>query len=208
MPLLLAQSLKGDSVDLHTAVQEEGDRLLVSDLTLDRKVEVLLKLRKYKLVKREEGKEGEFLTIKSPKGENLLVWAVTGVETIGVQYINQLAKEFKARELEGGIMISNGKYTYSARTNAGKKEVELIPPNFPSFNIFEHHLVPEHEILSPEEKEKVLEQFRVKPYQLPLIRESDPIVKVIGAKPGDLIRIVRKSPTAGEYVSYRYVAEG
>ncbi|MEM2110670.1 MAG: DNA-directed RNA polymerase subunit H [Candidatus Bathyarchaeia archaeon] len=83
-----------------------------------------------------------------------------------------------------------------------------MPPEFPSFDIFKHELVPKHEILTPEEKAKVLEQYRVEVYQLPRIRTTDPVVRVIGAKPGDLIKIIRKSPTAGEHISYRYVVEG
>jgi len=181
---------------------------LISDTILDRKVKVLTDLRSYKLLEREEGKEGEFMTIKNRKGKKLLVWAIVGVETIGIRYVNQLSKKVESQGLDGGIIISNGKYTYSARSNAPKRGVELIPPTFPSFNIFEHYLVPKHEILSPEEKKDVLKKYRVEPYQFPLIKTSDPIAKVIGARFGDLIRIVRKSPTAGEYVSYRYVVEG
>ncbi|MDH7606708.1 MAG: DNA-directed RNA polymerase subunit H [Candidatus Bathyarchaeota archaeon] len=75
------------------------------------------------------------------------------------------------------------------------------------FDIFEHKLVPKHEILTPEERETVLAQYRVKPYQLPQIKASDPAVKAIGAKPGDILRIIRKSPTAGEHIAYRYVVE-
>lgn len=181
---------------------------MISDPILDKKVEVLTDLRSYKLLEREEGKEGEFMTIRNRKGKKMLVWAIVGVETIGIRYVNQLSKKVESQGLDGGIIISNGKYTYSARSNAPKRGVELIPPTFPSFNIFEHYLVPKHEILSPEEKEEVLKKYRVEPYQFPLIKTSDPIAKVIGARFGDLIRIVRKSPTAGEYVSYRYVVEG
>ncbi|MEM3722628.1 MAG: DNA-directed RNA polymerase subunit H, partial [Candidatus Bathyarchaeia archaeon] len=55
--------------------------------------------------------------------------------------------------------------------------------------------------------EKLLAQYRVKPYQLPQIKASDPAAKAIGAKPGDILRIIRKSPTAGEHIAYRYVVE-
>ncbi|MEM2104744.1 MAG: DNA-directed RNA polymerase subunit H [Candidatus Bathyarchaeia archaeon] len=75
------------------------------------------------------------------------------------------------------------------------------------FDIFEHALVPKHEILKGEEREKLLLQYKVKPYQLPQIKASDPAAKAIGAKPGDILRIVRKSPTAGEHTAYRYVVE-
>ncbi|RLI08227.1 DNA-directed RNA polymerase subunit H [Candidatus Bathyarchaeota archaeon] len=85
--------------------------------------------------------------------------------------------------------------------------IELIPKEFPSFNIFKHEMVPEHRILSPEEARAVLEKYRVKPYQLPWIRASDPAVIAIGARPGDIIEIRRKSETAGEAIFYRYVVD-
>ncbi|MCF8884561.1 MAG: DNA-directed RNA polymerase subunit H [Nitrososphaerota archaeon] len=78
----------------------------------------------------------------------------------------------------------------------------------PKFSILEHELVPEHRILSPEEAEQVLKKYGVRPQQLPYILVSDPVVKEIGAKPGDIIEIKRKSPTAGEAVYYRVVVTG
>ncbi|MEM2226028.1 MAG: DNA-directed RNA polymerase subunit H [Candidatus Bathyarchaeia archaeon] len=74
-------------------------------------------------------------------------------------------------------------------------------------DILKHVLVPTHILLSEEEKRKVLEEYRIKPYQLPYIRASDPVAKAIGAKKGDVIKIIRKSPTAGESVAYRYVVD-
>ncbi|MCD6592184.1 MAG: DNA-directed RNA polymerase subunit H [Thaumarchaeota archaeon] len=76
-------------------------------------------------------------------------------------------------------------------------------PEEPS--ILEHFLVPKHRILSPEEAKQVLERYKVKPHQLPYILASDPVVKAIGAKPGDIIEIIRDSPTAGKAVYYRLV---
>lgn len=75
------------------------------------------------------------------------------------------------------------------------------------FNIFEHERVPKHVILKKEEVEELLKRYSVKPYQLPYIRETDPAAKAIGAKKGDIVKIIRRSSTAGEVVVYRYVVE-
>lgn len=72
---------------------------------------------------------------------------------------------------------------------------------------FEHELVPQHTILSKKEIEELLAKYRIKPYQLPSIRASDPAVLAIEAKPGDVLKIVRRSSTAGEIVVYRHVVE-
>ncbi len=73
------------------------------------------------------------------------------------------------------------------------------------FNILEHELVPKHEVVPPEEAVRILRELGVSPPQLPWIRVTDPVVQAIGAKPGDIVRIYRKSPTSGEVVVYRYV---
>ncbi len=74
-------------------------------------------------------------------------------------------------------------------------------------DIFCHELVPKHELLSKEEAEKLLKKLNIYPEQLPWIKKSDPAAVAIGAKPGDIVKIIRKSPTAGETVVYRYVID-
>lgn len=71
--------------------------------------------------------------------------------------------------------------------------------------IFIHELVPKHEILSKEEKEKLLSNLKITPEQLPRILEDDPVAVEIGAKSGDILKIIRKSETAGESIYYRLV---
>lgn len=75
-------------------------------------------------------------------------------------------------------------------------------------DILAHELVPKHILLNKKEAEKMLKQYRIAPYQLPYIKSSDAGALAIGAKPGDIVKIVRKSPTASEAVAYRYVIEG
>jgi DNA-directed RNA polymerase subunit H (RpoH/RPB5) len=175
----------------------------------ERKARVLIKLRGYRLLKREELKNAISFKVRMVKDKkNALIWCILTDGAVGVQYINQLKKAMKEAEVDKGIIVTRGRYTQAAKVNAKKSGIELIPRIFPSFNIFDHKLVPKHEILTPDEKEKLLAQYKVQPYQLPRIMASDPAAKAIGAKPGDIVRIIRDSPTAGKYVAYRYVVEG
>jgi DNA-directed RNA polymerase subunit H len=76
------------------------------------------------------------------------------------------------------------------------------------FDMLAHELVPKHYIVSEEEKQKIIEKYRItKLSQFPQIKASDPVIKAIGAKPGDLIKIIRKSNIAKEVVYYRLVVE-
>jgi DNA-directed RNA polymerase subunit H len=51
----------------------------------------------------------------------------------------------------------------------------------------------------------LLSTYHLTREQLPKIYHDDPSVKAIKAKPADVIRIVRESPTAGRAESYRLV---
>jgi len=81
---------------------------------------------------------------------------------------------------------------------ASKKNPILVP---------DHAYVPKHEIMTKKEAEEVLEKFNCKPTELPLIFVNDPAIIGLGVKPGDMIKITRKSSTAGESLYYRYVVE-
>jgi DNA-directed RNA polymerase subunit H len=174
----------------------------------ERKAEVLIKLRGYKLVKKQKHDDAIGYIVEIPKEkQKALVWCVPGETTVGINSINRLSKAMKDAELERGIIVTDGRYTHAVKQGAKKKKIELLPKTFPAFDIFQHKLVPKQEILTEEERTELLSKFRVKPYQLPQISSVDPTVKAIGARPGDVLRVIRKSPTAGEHTAYRYVVE-
>lgn len=75
-------------------------------------------------------------------------------------------------------------------------------------NVINHFLVPLHEKMSEEEKQKFLEEKNVSSKQLPQILSSDAAIKNLNASVGDVIKITRKSPTAKEITAYRVVIEG
>ena len=73
-------------------------------------------------------------------------------------------------------------------------------------NPLKHYLVPAHEIIPRDQHEVLMKGLYItQKSQFPLIRyHDDPITRVIGAVPGDLIKITRPSPSAGEYIVYRF----
>jgi len=75
-------------------------------------------------------------------------------------------------------------------------------------DILKHELVPKHTILNEKEKEELFKKYGITIKQLPRILGSDPVIKVLNGQPGDVIKIVRKSPTAKETVYYRVVVKG
>jgi DNA-directed RNA polymerase subunit H len=75
------------------------------------------------------------------------------------------------------------------------------------FAVQDHDLVPKHILLSTEESKSVLERYGIESRQLPKIHVADPAAKEIGAKVGDILKVVRKSPTAKQSIFYRLVID-
>ena len=73
------------------------------------------------------------------------------------------------------------------------------------FDIQKHKLVPKHEIMTEEEISNEFSDVDYDFKDLPKIKVTDPVAESIGAKPGDILRIIRDSQTAGEFVTYRIV---
>jgi DNA-directed RNA polymerase subunit H len=76
------------------------------------------------------------------------------------------------------------------------------------YNVTLHRLVPKHVKLSPEQTQKVLETFQIKLKDMSTIYRSDPVAKYLGLMQGDVVRIVRPSPTAAQYDIYRQCVAG
>lgn len=172
---------------------------------VEKKTKVLIKLRGYKVLKKEEIKNAISYTIKMKDAKKVIIWAITTEGTVGVAYVTQLKKAMDDAEIEKGIITTVGKYTHTAKKRAKKFGIELIPKIFPAFQIFNHDFVSKHELLASEEKKKFLEESKIVAYQLPRINASDPAIIAVGGRPGDIVRVIRNSKTAGKYVSYRYI---
>jgi len=74
-------------------------------------------------------------------------------------------------------------------------------------NPLKHEMVPKHEIMPEENEAEFMKKYHiVAKNKMPKILYSDPIIRIIGAVPGNIIKITRPSQTAGENIYYRCVS--
>ncbi|GAB4814258.1 hypothetical protein N2152v2_001304 [Parachlorella kessleri] len=126
---------------------------------------------------------------------------------VGVKTIKQLAERMRSEGVQRAIMVVQTNMTPFAKQCLQEMQpkyvIELFQEQELLVNITKHVLVPEHRILTPEEKRTLLQRYKVKDTQLPRIQFNDPVARYYGMQRGQVVRIVRPSETAGRYVTYR-----
>jgi len=71
--------------------------------------------------------------------------------------------------------------------------------------INKHILIPKHIKLTAKEREELFKKYNISLKELPKIRMDDAAIAKLNVAEGDVIKIVRNSPTAGEIEFYRGV---
>jgi DNA-directed RNA polymerases I, II, and III subunit RPABC1 len=134
-------------------------------------------------------------------------------ENVGLKQLRDYMQHLVNGNYYSGIMVCTKPMTGMAlrllRGSAGIEEgpkggVEVFVEQDLLVNITMHELVPKHVLLSRDEKKQLLERYRLKETQLPRIQVTDPVAKYLGLRRGQVVKIIRKSETAGRYASYRW----
>lgn len=85
-----------------------------------------------------------------------------------------------------------------------KKFINIYNIHSYLFNILNHNMVPEHTVLSDEQKATIITKYYItEESQFPEISRFDPVAQAIGLRPGQLVEIIRASPTAITAKYYR-----
>lgn len=126
---------------------------------------------------------------------------------LGAEQMRKFGKFCSDNHYRTGILISHVAVSSTAKKEIARfaqwTSIEWFLEEDMLVNITHHELVPRHVILSREEKAALLKRYRLKETQLPRILQKDPVAKYFGLRRGQVVKIIRKSETAGRYASYR-----
>ncbi|GAA6007239.1 DNA-directed RNA polymerase core subunit RPB5 [Rhodotorula paludigena] len=127
--------------------------------------------------------------------------------SVGIKTMRKFIDILESQKFPRGILIYKTSMTPSANkvitAMSSQFQIEAFQESELLVNITEHILVPQHEVLKPEQKKELLQRYRLKDTQLPRIQLHDPVARYYGLKRGQVVKITRESETAGRYVSYR-----
>lgn len=127
---------------------------------------------------------------------------------VGVRECTPFIERLTSLKCSRGIMVVNGRFSNLAKSllaEAGAIAIEHFRDDELLVDITEHELVPQHQVLSPEEKSALLARYKLRDSQLPRIQLGDPVARYYGMQRGQVVKIIRASETAGRYVTYRIV---
>jgi len=139
--------------------------------------------------------------IEKENEKTMVFWPI---ETKINQNINKIKEEMDNNDCNISIVIVDDSITIAAKSiisNYRKEKVyiDVFYTKKFTIDIMKHSYVPEHIICSKQEKKLIYNSYQIDSESeariLPNILSSDPVVKIIGGRKGDVIKIIRDSET-------------
>lgn len=124
------------------------------------------------------------------------------ISAIGKQSIvNEFFKDYDSYKK---IIIAR-EYNNKIAEYVSKHHTQIFKESSLLQDIIKHSNQPKFELLSPKEMEKVKSDYNATDYTIKKMFRSEPVSKYYALKRGDIIRIIRPSPTSGEVCDHRIV---
>ncbi|TKV99198.1 hypothetical protein SEVIR_8G028650v4 [Setaria viridis] len=129
-------------------------------------------------------------------------------EPVKIAVIREIYSRVQEENLSRLILILQSKITSKSRESIK----EIFPFKVDTFqitellvNITKHVLKPKHEVLTAEEKAKLLKEYNVVDSQLPRMLETDAVARYHGLGKGTVVKVTYDSELTGNHVTYRCI---
>mmetsp|Transcript_50848 Transcript_50848/g.58468 ORF Transcript_50848/g.58468 Transcript_50848/m.58468 type:complete len:218 (-) Transcript_50848:44-697(-) len=152
-----------------------------------------------------------FLCHHRESNESMLV-AFCGEDSFTIDHFKRFDDQARGAGAKRMIIVISGKLVATSKRRieeASRSELavktQLFSEDDVVVNITHHELVPQHVPLSEDEVKEVLTAHSLEKSMLPRMLVNDPIALYFGLERGNVVKISRKSESAGKYVTYRQV---
>eukprot|EP00929_Paragymnodinium_shiwhaense_P015229 TRINITY_DN123287_c0_g1_i1.p1 TRINITY_DN123287_c0_g1~~TRINITY_DN123287_c0_g1_i1.p1 ORF type:complete len:213 (+),score=66.44 TRINITY_DN123287_c0_g1_i1:77-715(+) len=166
----------------------------------------------WKIVAEDGGGRDRFIILvhkRNDREQQLIVFFPDEDKRVGVKPIRILAEKMDEKRIKEAILVVKQPLTPLAQTAVkeamSRMKIEVFHESELIVNITRHELVPKHVPLTADERQQLLDRYRLKSAQLPRMQLTDPIARYFGMQREQVMKIIRPSETAGRYVTYRLV---
>ncbi|XP_007011114.2 PREDICTED: DNA-directed RNA polymerases IV and V subunit 5B [Theobroma cacao] len=146
------------------------------------------------------------VSLRSNPSKKILV-VFMGTNDIRKATVCALKGQILNESLSGLILILQSKMNSFAL-----KELKNFPFKVELFkiadlyvNITKHFLMPKHEVLTAEEKQKLLKKYQLEDKQLPQMLQTDPIARYYGLEKGQVVKVTYSEEFVQFHEQYRCV---
>uniref|UniRef100_A0A0E0R427 RNA polymerase subunit H/Rpb5 C-terminal domain-containing protein n=1 Tax=Oryza rufipogon TaxID=4529 RepID=A0A0E0R427_ORYRU len=129
-------------------------------------------------------------------------------EPVKIATIREIYLQTKEENLSRLVLILQSKILSRAREaikEIFKFKVDIFQATDLLVNITKHVLKPKHEVLSADQKAKLLKEYNVEDSQLPRMLETDAVARYYGFDKGTVVKVIYDGELTGKRVAYRCV---
>lgn len=144
--------------------------------------------------------------VSDPSKKILVIFC--GTEPVKLATVQAIFNQFGKEKLHRMIIVFQNKATSKARDcteNFPLYKVETFEITELLTNITMHSLMPKHEILLEDEKQKLLQKYDVQEHQLPRMLEKDAVSRYYGLEKGTVVKVTYDREISGSHETYRCV---
>jgi len=139
--------------------------------------------------------------IMKDKNENIIIVFINR-DNLNISVLKSYLQILQTSTVKHAIIVYQNKITPSSKkilqSIKSFYQIELFTFKEMSFDIQQHKYYFPHIRCNDEEKSEIISKFGLK---IPVILDSDPVIRFLGYKKGDIVKVLRKD----DYISYRLV---